>query len=223
MASRVLLAKYGVAFTYPVTLINATTGNLAGTSDYTEATGDVQISKDNGAYVNRTNGLAANAGTNATTWYHTISATEMQAKFVRVLIADAAPKAILDDEYIIQTFGHASASIVADFSNANLYANIKAIDDDTSAQTNLKRGVLGTVLGTVDVGSTTTSIVTSSLSPAAGIADQFKGKIVTFDSATTTSNLRGVSTDITASSNLGVLTVSTLPTAPASTDTFTIS
>jgi hypothetical protein len=166
---------------------------------------------------------SANAGTNATTWYHTISATEMQAKFVRVLIADAAPKAILDDEYIIQTYGHGSASIVADLSNANLYADIQAVAGSATSATNLRQGTLGTATGTVAALSTTTSINTTGLSPAAAVADQFKGKILTFASNTTTAALQGQSTDITASSNTGVLTVTALTTAPAAGDTFTIS
>lgn len=223
MASRVLLAKYGVSFTYPITLINASTGNFATTSDYTQAAGDVQVSKDNGAYANASFNMTAVAGTNGTTWNHVLTAAEMQAKFIRVLVADAAPKAILDDEYIIQTFGDASASIITDLSLANIYANVLAINSSTNAAANLARGTLGTVLGTVGIGSSTTSIVTSALDPAAAVTTQFVGRIVTFDRATTTANLRGVSTDITASTAGGVLTVSTLPAAPASGDTFTIS
>ncbi len=157
MASRVILAKYGVAFTYPVTLINANTGNFATTADYTEATGDVQVSKDNGAYANRSFGLSAVAGTNGTTWNHVLTATEMQAKFIRVLIADASPKAILDEEFIIQTFGDANASIIADLSQANLFANIKAINDDTLSPAQLALMFAGNMTyGTAQLGTSTT-------------------------------------------------------------------
>ncbi len=78
-------------------------------------------------------------------------------------------------------------------------------------------------MGTVGSASTTTSIVTSSLTPAAAVTDQFKGRIVIFDKDTTTANLRGQATDITSSSSGGVLTVTALTTAPVSGDTFTIS
>lgn len=223
MASRVLLAKYGVAFTYPVTLINAATGNFATTADYTQAAGDVQVSKDNGAYANATFNMTAVAGTNGTTWNHVLNATEMQAMFIRVLIADAAPKVILDDEYIIQTYGHASASIITDLSLANIYANVMAIGSNTTAATNLRQGTLGTTTGTVAAASTTTSINTTSLAPAASVIDQFKYKILTFTSDTATAALQGQSTDITGSTALGVLTVTALTTAPAAGDTFTIS
>lgn len=76
--------------------------------------------------------------------------------------------------------------------------------------------------GVCTTGGTTTSIPTSSLTPAAGVADQFKGRIVIFDNDTTTANLRGQATDITASTAGGVLTVAALTTAPASGDTFKI-
>jgi hypothetical protein len=77
-------------------------------------------------------------------------------------------------------------------------------------------------IGTVDAASTTTSIITSSITPAVSVTDQLKGRIVTFASTTTTAALRGQSTDITASSSGGVLTVTALTTAPVSGDLFTV-
>lgn len=90
------------------------------------------------------------------------------------------------------------------------------------AATNISRSTQAIVLGTVGTGSTTTSIVTSSLDPAAITADQFKNRVVTFDRSTTTAALRGQSTDIAANTSGGVLTVSSLTTAAVSGDTFTI-
>lgn len=104
----------------------------------------------------------------------------------------------------------------------NMKVDVMAVDGDTDGALHLRRGVLGTVTGTVGAASSTTSIVTSSLDPAASVVDQFKGRIVTFDKDTTTAALRGQATDITASSNAGVLTVTALTTAPASGDTFVI-
>ena len=101
-------------------------------------------------------------------------------------------------------------------------ADITKIGSDTTALTAFKQAVLGNVVGTVGAASTTTSIVTSSLTPAAAVIDQFKGRIVIFDKDTATANLRGQATDITASTALGVLTVTALTTAPANGDTFTI-
>lgn len=105
---------------------------------------------------------------------------------------------------------------------ARVTANTDQIAGSANAASNLARGTLATVLGTVGSASSTTSIVTSALDPAAAAIDQFKGRIVTFDRATTTANLRGQATDITGNTALGVLTVTALTDAPVSGDTFTI-
>ena len=78
------------------------------------------------------------------------------------------------------------------------------------------------VRGVVGAASTTTSLVTSALTPAAAVTDQFKGRIIVFESDTATANLRGQVTDITSSTSTGVLTVSPLSTAPVSGDRFMI-
>lgn len=71
---------------------------------------------------------------------------------------------------------------------------------------------------------TTTSIPTSAMTPAGGVADQFKGRVLTFTNDTTTAALRGQATDITASTNSSTptFTVTALATAPAAGDTFVI-
>lgn len=101
--------------------------------------------------------------------------------------------------------------------------NVTQIGGSTSVLDKFKRGVQGTTLVTVGNSSTTTSVITSSLSPAAVATDQFKGKILTFDDSTTTTQLRGQSTQITASTSGGTLTVVALSNAPANGDTGTIS
>lgn len=78
------------------------------------------------------------------------------------------------------------------------------------------------VRGVCGSSSTTTSIITSALTPAAAVTDQFKGRIVVFEAETTTTNLRGQVTDITASTSGGVLTTSPLTTACVSGDRFMI-
>lgn len=111
------------------------------------------------------------------------------------------------------------------FTAANqIDSNIKGIGDDATALTAFKRAVLGNVIGTCDVGCTTTSIVTSALTPAGAVADQFKGRLVTFDKNTVTAALRGQCTDITSNTSAATptLTVTALTTAPASGETFTI-
>jgi hypothetical protein len=106
---------------------------------------------------------------------------------------------------------------------ARVTANTDQFNGVADGAARIARSTQGIVLGTVDAASTTTSIVTSSLDPAAAVTDQFKGRIVTFQQGTTTANLRGQSTDITASTAAGVLTVTALSTAPVSGDVFVVS
>jgi len=101
-------------------------------------------------------------------------------------------------------------------------ADAVAVGGSTDGATRLGKATQANVYGTVGAASTTTNIVTSALDPAAAATDQFKGKIVTFDANTTTAALRGQSTDITASTAGGALTVTALTTAPVSGDTFVI-
>lgn len=100
-------------------------------------------------------------------------------------------------------------------------SDVGSIGGDTGGVAGLDRATRCIGLGTVGVGSTTTSIVTSSLAPTPSDPDQLKGRIVVFDSTTATAGLRGQATDITAVSGT-TLTVTALTRAPASGDTFTV-
>lgn len=90
--------------------------------------------------------------------------------------------------------------------------------------TNLSKAVDCIGYGIVTTGASTTSIPTSAMTPSGAIADQFKGRVLTFSNSTTTVELRGVATDITASSNSATptFTVTALPATPVSGDTFVI-
>ena len=100
--------------------------------------------------------------------------------------------------------------------------NNAMIDDTASGLERISRSTKGIVVGTVGTGSTVTSIVTSTLDPSATVADQFKGRMLTFENDTTTAALRGQSTDIIFSSAAGVLTVTALTSAPVNGDKFVI-
>lgn len=73
-------------------------------------------------------------------------------------------------------------------------------------------------------GSSATAIATSTWDIAPNAADQFKGRVVLFDSNTTTQALRGVAVVISASTNSAtpVFTVGTMPATPANGDTFSV-
>lgn len=102
--------------------------------------------------------------------------------------------------------------------------DIVNVNGDTTAGPNLAKTTRAIGRCTASGVPTTTSIPTSACAPAGAVADQFKGRIITFDADTTTTALRGQATDITASSNAATptFTVTALTTAPVSGDTFSI-
>jgi hypothetical protein len=103
-------------------------------------------------------------------------------------------------------------------------ANVTAFNGDATAAANIAKTTRAIGRGTVTAGASTTSIPTSAFTPNGGAADQFKGRIITFDADTTTAALRGQSTDITASTNAAAptFTVTALTTAPSSGDSFSV-
>lgn len=86
------------------------------------------------------------------------------------------------------------------------------------------RATKGIVIGTTGIGSTVTNIITSSLTPAGSVVDQFKGRYLVFADDTVTAALRGQATDILAStaSATPAFTVTALTTEPVSGDIFSI-
>jgi len=102
-------------------------------------------------------------------------------------------------------------------------ANVTQVNGSSNGVSAFAAAINAIGTGTVDSGSTTTNIVTSAISPTATVLNQFKGQVICFNKATTTTNLRGVKAVITASDSSGELQVSpALPATPASGDTFTI-
>lgn len=106
----------------------------------------------------------------------------------------------------------------SDFSTSgSIGALLKAIS-------NLQFTVPAIGRGTCTTGGSTTSVVTSAFAPSGAVANQFAGRVILFDAATTTAALRGQVGTISASSNSATptFTVSALTTAPASGDTFSV-
>lgn len=103
-------------------------------------------------------------------------------------------------------------------------ANVTQFAGNATGATNIDRSTRSIALGTVSNASTTTTITLSTMSPANLTPSQFVGRIVNFDQATTTANLRGQSSNITASvtSSGGSLQVTALTDAPVFGDTFSV-
>lgn len=93
-------------------------------ADWTPAAGDVKVSIDGASPANVTNLPTAVASGNTAYWEFIPTAAEVTCKQAIYTISDAATKAIEDDGFIIETFGHASAMYPADMSASALPANI---------------------------------------------------------------------------------------------------
>lgn len=109
--------------------------------------------------------------------------------------------------------------IPAALSSGNMKVDVLALNGDATSAANIAKTTRAIARITASGTPTTTSIPTSAITPAVTVADQLKGRILTWDADTTTAALRGQATDITANTSGGVLTVTALTTAPASGDT----
>ena len=168
------------------------------------------------ALVASSNALLANATASAGSSNALVANATAGVASSNALVANSNALVVLSDTNDIQT--RLPAALVS----GRMDSTVSAINNVTTAAARIARSTQGIVLGTVGSASTTSNIVTSSLDPAAAASDQLKGRIVTFEQGTTTVNLRGQSTDITASTPTGELTVTPLTTAPVSGDVFII-
>jgi hypothetical protein len=111
----------------------------------------------------------------------------------------------------------ATALAAADDAVLAALALVKAVTDQ------LAQSVKTLVEGTADAGSSETSIIAKTLSPASAVNDQFNGRIMIFTEDTATAALRGQATEITDFVHATqAFTVTALTTAPAEDDVFVI-
>lgn len=181
--------------------VNSIASNVAGSVGSVVATVVLSTGTHAGAIIPTVNSIASNVAGNVTGSVGSVLGTAT---------------------VILSTGTHANA-VIPTVLNVSSGVNVTQVGSDSAVGTKFKRLIQGNVAGTVGNASSTTSIVTNLLSPSAAVTDQFKGRILTFDDATTTANLRGQSTSIGGSSSGGVLTVIALTDAPVNGDTFTIS
>lgn len=133
------LRKYGVATAAGthicIPMIKRAVVDYALGADWTPAAGDVKVRLDDGAAANIATLPTAKTSGNTAEWEFQFSAAELQAKKIDVIIADAATKAVEDNKFTIETFGHASAMYQADLSAANLPANVVQVGGSAVSQT----------------------------------------------------------------------------------------
>lgn len=113
------LNKYGVARVIEIPLQKAGSNNFAVGADWTPAAGDVKIIKDGGAAANVTNLPTAIASGNGAVWSFSLTATEMQAARLIVVVSDASTKAVEDEAFVIETYGNSSGQHEFDLDTSN--------------------------------------------------------------------------------------------------------
>jgi hypothetical protein len=101
---RHLDSAYGAQLTIPFTLFDTVTGQLV--SGATHAAGDIVLYRDGAAGVTATNAWT----TNGPTYELILTAAEMQAARITVVIADQDGPAFLAEPVYIDTYGHVNAA-----------------------------------------------------------------------------------------------------------------
>lgn len=96
--------RYGVALTFAAPIVKAGGDDFAASADWTPAAGDVKVSKDRGSGANIT--TLPSIVTSINTWSWPLSATEMEALEVEIVVVDAATKAVKDQAFRITTLPH---------------------------------------------------------------------------------------------------------------------
>jgi len=144
-----------------IPIIKAGETNFAVGADWTPATGDVKVTKDDGT--------PANIGTLPTYvtdqgWEFVFTAAELTCKKLDVLVTDAATKAIEDQKVTIVTFGNILAMFPE--GGADQYPNGFVTVDADASNTNTVIGIDGTPENPV-----------STLAAAITLADQLGKKI----------------------------------------------
>lgn len=164
------LKQYGVETTIYFPLINGGETDFENTP-VSFASGDSQISKDGGAFVNTTN-APAHEGNGI--YSLTITATEMQAADIAITIIDPSTGKEWEDQAIfVQTYGNASASMAFDLNTATQSVNVTQISGDATAADNCElffddtgfnasNSTIGTVTTNTDMRGTDNALLSAS-------------------------------------------------------------
>lgn len=111
----IFTTQYATARQIRIPIIKHGSSDFAQSFDWTPAAGDVVIMKDGGSPVAVTNLPTPVTVGNSTTWLFSLTATEMIANQIVIMIADAVPKAVEDTVIEILTYGNPSANLVTNF------------------------------------------------------------------------------------------------------------
>ena len=138
-------------------------------ADYTPSAGDVKLSLNGAAAVNIGTLPVAVAMGNTAMWQFVFTNAELQAATIAVTLSDSATKAVEDQMFLIETYGHASALHAFDLDTAG----VTQVWDATMAN-HLTAGTTGATLqGAGSAGDPWTTAIPGAY--GAGTAGQILG------------------------------------------------
>jgi hypothetical protein len=170
------LRKYGAAATIEVPLIGAAVQDF--TLSATFSAGDVQVSKDGGAFTN-IGTLPTHVGKGV--YQVSLSAAEMTAARVVVVLVDAATKVWEDQSVIIDTYGNASASHPFDLGTAMSGQSVSSVAGSVGSVTGAVGSVTGSVASVTGAVGSVTGAVGSVTAMVTANTTQISGDAVAAD------------------------------------------
>lgn len=129
---------YGAAYTFRAPIVKAGSTDYALTADWTPAAGDVQISKDGGAFANIATLPTFISGAAALNW--SLSATECEATEVVIQVIDSATKAVQDQFFRLQTTKASALQVGVPQAVQSAGDTAITLDATAAAQTDFYKG-----------------------------------------------------------------------------------
>lgn len=126
------LSKYGVARHIYIPVIKRGVVDFAVGADWTPAAGDVKVAINGASPTNIGTLPSAVTSGQGAFWDFTLTTGEMSGAQIIVTVADSATKAVEDQSFIIETYGHASAQHQIDFADS-VRAGLTALPNAAAA------------------------------------------------------------------------------------------
>lgn len=127
------LRQYATAWTVTIPIIKRAVVDFAVSADWTPAAGDVKVSIDGGAAVNIGTLPTAVTMGNTAYWKFVGTTGEATGKIIIVTVGDSATKAVEDQAFVIETYGHASALHALNLNSATVTVGAMSADVVTAS------------------------------------------------------------------------------------------
>lgn len=135
---------WGTATTFRAPIVKAGSTDYALTADWTPAAGDVQVSKDGGAFANITTLPTFISGAAALNW--TLSAAETEATEVVIQVIDSATKAVQDQFFRLQTTKAGALQVGVPQAAQSAGDTAITLDATAAGQTDFYKGSVVTII-----------------------------------------------------------------------------